>query len=64
MIPKLLQAYPDDPTVGSPYAPINTSASDRFYGPKNQYKRAASIFGDQFINSGVPLVTVANHANK
>jgi len=52
LIPELLRLYPDDPTIGSPYAPVNASKSDRFYGPKNQYKRVASILGDTVFNSG------------
>lgn len=35
---EVLQAYPDDPAVGSPYSPDGVAASDRFYGSTNQYK--------------------------
>lgn len=40
-------AYPDDPTVGSPYNPTNGNKTDRFFpGFDNQFKRAASLYGD------------------
>lgn len=40
-------AYPDNPAVGSPYAPANNNITDRFYpGADNQYKRLASFYGD------------------
>ena len=64
ILPELLRLYPDDPTVGSPYNPVNTSKSDRFYGPNNQYKRIASIFGDAVFNAGVSFVAVAQHVNE
>ena len=61
IIPELLRLYPDDPTIGSPYDPVGTSKSDRFYGPTNQYKRIASILGDVVFNSGVLFVAVAQY---
>jgi hypothetical protein len=61
ILPKLLQLYPDDPTVGSPYSPVGTSKSDRFYGPTNQYKRIASILGDTIFNAGAPSTAEVQH---
>ena len=63
ILPELLRLYPDDPTVGSPYNPVNASKSDRFYGPTNQYKRIASILGDALFNAGVSFIAVAQHVN-
>ncbi|KAF8334773.1 Alpha/Beta hydrolase protein [Cantharellus anzutake] len=48
----LLDLYPDIPALGSPYNPIRVSKNDRFFGPHNQYKRAASVFGDSVFHSG------------
>jgi len=59
VLPELLRLYPDDPTVGSPYNPVNASKSDRFYGPTNQYKRIASILGDALFNAGRRLLLKA-----
>ncbi|KAF8310472.1 alpha/beta-hydrolase [Clavulina sp. PMI_390] len=47
----ILNAYPDDPTVGSPYDPVGTNTSDRLFGPTSQFKREASIFGDLYFES-------------
>ncbi|PWN91962.1 alpha/beta-hydrolase [Acaromyces ingoldii] len=47
----LLQAYPDDPTVGSPYRPKNGDNDNRFFGDTNQFKRAASIYADTRFQS-------------
>ncbi|KAF9516357.1 hypothetical protein BS47DRAFT_1390812 [Hydnum rufescens UP504] len=47
---QLLQLYPDDPALGSPYDPVGYPKSYRFYGPNNQYKRLASIMGDVASN--------------
>ena len=63
LIPKLLRLYPDDPAIGSPYAPVNASKSDRFYGPKNQYKRVASILGDTVFNSGWCAIYLSQHSS-
>jgi len=46
LVNKVLDAYPDIPSQGSPYQPVGVSADDRFFGSINQYKRAASIYGD------------------
>ncbi|KAF8334763.1 Carboxylesterase family-domain-containing protein [Cantharellus anzutake] len=48
----LLGLYPDIPAIGSPYDPVGVSKDDRFFGPNNQYKRAASLFGDVVFHSG------------
>src|ERR1700733_2511018 len=56
LIPKLLKLYPDVPALGSPYNPVNVSKDDRFYGPTNQYKRLASIYGDGLLQSGRRLL--------
>lgn len=61
IIPKLFRLYPDNPIVGSPYDPVGISKSDRFYGPTNQYKRAASIIGDTLFDSGTPFITATQH---
>ncbi|UZJ53411.1 hypothetical protein CBS101457_002731 [Exobasidium rhododendri] len=42
----VLAAYPDVPSQGSPYAPVGVRSDDRFFGSTNQYKRAASLYGD------------------
>lgn len=34
----VLLAYPDVPSLGSPYMPVGASADNRFYGTTNQYK--------------------------
>lgn len=45
--------YPDDPLVGSPYDPTTGNKSDRFFpGADNQYKRAASLYGDARFQAG------------
>lgn len=49
---EVLRLYPDDPTLGSPFDPVGLNKSDRIYGPTNQYKRAAAIFGDTAFQSG------------
>jgi hypothetical protein len=49
---QVLQLYPDDPALGSPYDPVGYPKSYRFYGPNNQYKRLASIIGDVIFQSG------------
>jgi acetylcholinesterase len=46
LINQVLDAYPDDPRAGSPYHAAGSSPTDRFFGPTNQFKRAASIYGD------------------
>ena len=56
LIPELLKLYPDVPALGSPYNPVNVSKDDRFYGPTNQYKRLASIYGDGLFQSGRRLL--------
>ena len=56
LIPKVLELYPDIPALGSPYNPVNVSKDDRFYGPKNQYKRLASLFGDGAFETGRRLL--------
>ncbi|KAF8331132.1 Alpha/Beta hydrolase protein [Cantharellus anzutake] len=48
----LLELYPDIPAIGSPYDPVGVSKNDRFFGPNNQFKRAASLFGDIVLHSG------------
>ncbi|KAF8334771.1 Alpha/Beta hydrolase protein [Cantharellus anzutake] len=48
----LLKLYPDIPAIGSPYNPVGASKDDRFFGQNNQYKRAASLFGDGAYQSG------------
>ncbi|PWN45436.1 alpha/beta-hydrolase [Ceraceosorus guamensis] len=40
----VIAAYPDDPSLGSPFSAADPT--DRFYGPTNQYKRAAAVYGD------------------
>jgi len=40
---KLLEAYPDIPSKGSPF---NHQSDERFMGSKNQYKRVAAAVGD------------------
>lgn len=37
-VQSIMQAYPDDPAVGSPYAPVGVAPTQRFFGPTNQYK--------------------------
>ena len=45
------EAYPDDPTKGSPFEAVNKT--DRFYSPDtNQYKRAAALYGDIRYQAG------------
>lgn len=56
VLQQVLQLYPDDPSLGSPYDPTNTTASYRFYGGTNQYKRLASLVGDLLFQSGELLV--------
>ena len=56
VIPQLLALYPDIPAQGSPYNPVNVSKDDRFYGPTNQYKRLASLYGDGLFESGRRLL--------
>ncbi|KAI5361635.1 Putative carboxylesterase, type B, carboxylesterase type B, active, alpha/Beta hydrolase [Septoria linicola] len=46
-VDKLLELYPDDPTVG---VPINTG-NERFLEYGIQYKRAAAIIGDVFYHA-------------
>lgn len=48
LVPELLKLYPQDPAAGSPFRSElqGVPADDRFFGPENQYKRAASILGD------------------
>lgn len=46
-----LALYPDVPAIGSPYDPLDTSPSDRLFGPASQFKREASIYGDLFFES-------------
>ncbi|KAF8325150.1 Alpha/Beta hydrolase protein [Cantharellus anzutake] len=48
----LLELYPDVPAIGSPYDPVGVSKDDRFFGPNNQFKRAASLFGDFIFHGG------------
>ena len=43
---QILNLYPDDPTVGSPFTVSGSDDTDRFYGVNNQYKRGAAIYGD------------------
>lgn len=53
-----LRFYPDDPKQGSPYEPFDASPNDRFYGPRNQYKRMASLMGDWVVESGEVVANV------
>ncbi|KAF8334758.1 Alpha/Beta hydrolase protein [Cantharellus anzutake] len=48
----LLELYPDVPAIGSPYDPVGVSKDDRFFGPNNQFKRAASLLGDFIFHGG------------
>ncbi|KAF8313065.1 alpha/beta-hydrolase [Clavulina sp. PMI_390] len=54
----LLELYPDDPSLGSPYAPINVSLSYRFFPPltTNQFKRFAAMLGDSIFQAGRRLL--------
>lgn len=64
---QVLDAYPDDPRVGSPYHAAGASLTNRFFGTTNQYKRAASIYGDIRYQSNRRLWLSAfttNNANK
>ncbi|EJD42485.1 alpha/beta-hydrolase [Auricularia subglabra TFB-10046 SS5] len=43
---RILQLYPDDPSLGAPFGTGNNT-----FGLSSQWKRAAAIFGDQKYNS-------------
>lgn len=58
-MPELLKLYPDIPALGSPFAPVNVSKNDRFYGPTNQYKRLSALFGDGLFQAGRRLLLQA-----
>ncbi|KAF8313064.1 alpha/beta-hydrolase [Clavulina sp. PMI_390] len=53
LIPTLYSLYPDNPALGSPYAPPDVSPYDRLYPPATtqQYKRFASILGDSIFHA-------------
>ncbi|KAL0945837.1 hypothetical protein HGRIS_012120 [Hohenbuehelia grisea] len=51
---KVLQLYPDDPAVGSPYGTGNNT-----FGLGSQFKRGASLMGDLFFHSSRRLWTQA-----
>ncbi|KAF8313074.1 alpha/beta-hydrolase [Clavulina sp. PMI_390] len=58
LIPTLVKLYPDNPALGSPFAPLTVSPSYRFYEPlaTNQYKRNAAVFGDSLFQAGRRLL--------
>lgn len=53
---RIFELYPDIAALGSPYSPVNVSNAtvDRFFLPSdsNQFKRAASLFGDSAFEAG------------
>jgi carboxylesterase type B len=46
LINEIFSLYPDIPAQGSPFIPFNGDYDNRFYGPLNQYKRIAALYGD------------------
>ncbi|KAF8322026.1 alpha/beta-hydrolase [Clavulina sp. PMI_390] len=58
ILTKLLELYPDNPALGSPFAPPIVPPSYRFYEPlsTNQYKRLAAMFGDSIFHAGRRLL--------
>lgn len=46
LINEVFTQYPDVPAQGSPFIPVNGDRDNRFYGPLNQYKRIAALYGD------------------
>lgn len=67
---QVLQAYPDDPSLGSPYQPAGVSPSSRFFGPTNQYKvslakpRKKSLVTNVGSSSELPLFMLISDTNQ
>jgi carboxylesterase type B len=54
---QMLQAYPDDPSIGSPYNTVGAAPSDRFYGPTNQFKVSVPSIDDDEVASDHLLIS-------
>lgn len=55
LMPELLELYPNDPSVGSPFdaSLVGAAPDDSFYGGEgNEYKRAAAVLSDGLFTAG------------